>query len=109
MIPSMPERVPPMSGVADMASRYAMAAGIVAFAIWISLPKKKRKNPSKRRWIKGAIKHPGALRATVRRRYGDAGFTARGTIKAGVLSELAKTPGVTGKRARLARTLRGFR
>lgn len=60
------------------------------------------------KFIKGAIKHPGALRATVRREYGERGFTARGTIKRSTLHELAQRHGLTGMRARLAETLRGF-
>lgn len=61
-----------------------------------------------RKFIQKAIKHPGALRKTVREQYGRAGFTARGTIKEPVLHHLAKQHGVTGRRARLAETLRGF-
>lgn len=62
-----------------------------------------------KRWIQKAIKRPGALRRTVLRRYGRKGFTSRGTIKVSVLRELAKEPGVTGRRARLALTLRRLR
>lgn len=63
----------------------------------------------KRNWIQRAIKRKGALRRTVRRIYGPKGFTARGTIKVSVLKELAKRKGVTGRRARLALTLRKLR
>lgn len=59
-------------------------------------------------FIKRAIKHPGALRRTVKEQYGSRGFTQRGTIRESVLHKLAKKPGVTGKRARLAETLRKF-
>lgn len=57
-------------------------------------------------WIGEAIRKEGALRATVKRRYGARGFTKRGTIKPDVLRKLAKEKGVTGQRARLAKTLR---
>jgi len=101
--------------------------GFAAAVAWIVMRGGKRQNPRRyrrnqvarprsaprRKWIKGAIKHPGALTATVRRRYGDAGFTrsqrtGRRVIKSSVLSELAREPGKTGKRARLAITMRGF-
>jgi len=52
----------------------------------------------KKEWIKGAIKKPGALRKAV-------GVKAGEKIPAGKLKELAKKPGVTGQRARLAVTL----
>jgi hypothetical protein len=60
-------------------------------------------------WIQKAIKKEGALTETVKRRYGKRGFTSKGTIKTEVLRELAKEKGVTGKRARLALTLRKFK
>jgi hypothetical protein len=60
-------------------------------------------------FIKRAVKHPGALRETVKRRYGNAGFTERGTIRESVLHKLGKEHGVTGRRARFAEELRGFR
>lgn len=60
-------------------------------------------------FIKRAIKHPGALRRSVKEKYGARGFTERGTIKQSVLHKLAKQPGVTGRRARFAEELRGFR
>jgi hypothetical protein len=63
----------------------------------------------KEKWIQGAVEKPGALRETVRRRYGERGFTERGTIKVETLDKLAREPGVTGRRARLARTLRETR
>ncbi len=56
-------------------------------------------------WIKGAIKHPGALRKTAK---------AMGLVKgderlsSSDLSKLAAKGGVTAKRANLARTLKGF-
>jgi len=52
-------------------------------------------------WIAGAIKHEGALRQT-------AGVKKGQKISASKLRALAKKPGVTGKRARLAETLRSF-
>ena len=63
----------------------------------------------RRNWIQKAIRKPGALRRTVKRLYGPKGFTSRGTIKVSVLRELAKKGGVTGRRARLALTLRKLR
>ncbi len=50
-------------------------------------------------WIKGAIKHPGALRAEMGVKKGE-------TIPAAKLAAAAKKPGKTGQRARLAQTLR---
>lgn len=64
---------------------------------------------SKKQFIQGAIKHPGALRETVSRDFGKSGFIQGGTIKSDILSELAGRPGVTGERARFAETLRGLR
>lgn len=58
--------------------------------------KKKKKN-----WIQGAIKHPGALRRT-------AGVKAGHSIPSGKLNQLAHRGGVTGRRARLAETLKGL-
>jgi hypothetical protein len=68
--------------------------------------KKKRVRPRTERWIQGAIEKPGSLRETVQRKYGKGGFTGRGTIKTEVLEDLAKEKNVTGRRARLALTLR---
>lgn len=50
----------------------------------------------------------GALRATVMRQYGKQGFTEGGNIRFNVLQKLSHKPGVTGKRARFALTLRKF-
>jgi hypothetical protein len=50
-------------------------------------------------WIKGAIKHPGALRRAAHTKAGK-------RIPAKTLNRLAKKGGVTGRRARLAKTLR---
>ncbi len=63
----------------------------------------------KEKWIQRAIKNPGALTRTVKRRFGKKGFTKSGTIKTEVLRKLAKEKGITGKRARLALTLRRLR
>lgn len=52
-------------------------------------------------WIKGAIKHPGALRASLGIKKGE-------TIPAKTLAAAAKKPGKMGQRARLAQTLKGF-
>jgi hypothetical protein len=49
-------------------------------------------------WIKGAIKKPGALRASL-------GVKAGQKIPAKTLATAAKKPGTMGKRARLAQTL----
>jgi hypothetical protein len=50
-------------------------------------------------WIKGAIKHPGALRKSL-------GVKAGKNIPASKLNAAAKKGGVLGKRARLAKTLK---
>jgi hypothetical protein len=54
------------------------------------------------KWIQSAIQHPGALRRTL-------GVKAGQKIPAKKLAAAAKKPGVTGRRARLAQTLRGFK
>lgn len=53
----------------------------------------------KKMWIQEAIKKPGALRKTL-------GTKAGKTIPMGKLETAASKSGVTGKRARLAMTLR---
>ena len=55
----------------------------------------------KKNWIAGAIKKPGALRKELGVKKGE-------KIPAKKLAKAAKAPGVEGKRARLAETLRGF-
>lgn len=50
-------------------------------------------------WISGAIKKPGALRSTLNAKAGK-------TIPLPKLASASKKAGVTGKRARLAMTLR---
>lgn len=57
---------------------------------------------AKKKWIKGAIKKPGALKATAKRA---GAIKADGTIKKTWLKEQAKKNTITGKRARLALTL----
>jgi hypothetical protein len=57
---------------------------------------------SKKRWIKGAIKKPGALKATAKRA---GALKADGTIKKTWLREQSKKNTKTGQRARLAITL----
>lgn len=52
-------------------------------------------------WIKDVIKKPGSLRKTL-------GAKAGEPIPAKKLAAAAKKSGVTGKRARLAQTLKGF-
>lgn len=54
---------------------------------------------SKKFWIKGAIKHPGALRRSL-------GVKKGQTIPAKKLAVAAKKGGTLGKRARLAKILR---
>ncbi len=51
------------------------------------------------KWIQGAIKHPGALRKELGAKKGM-------PIPAKKLASAAKKPGVIGKRARLAETLK---
>lgn len=53
-------------------------------------------------WIAGAIKKPGALRKELGAKKGE-------KIPAGKLAAAAKKPGVVGKRARLAETLKGLK
>jgi hypothetical protein len=60
-------------------------------------------------WISEAIEKPGSYRASVKRRYGKAGFTPRGTVKQEILTRDAKKSGRIGKQARLAKTLKGLR
>ena len=50
-------------------------------------------------WIKGAIKHPGALRESLGVKQGQ-------NIPAAKLAKAAKAPGKMGQRARLAQTLK---
>jgi hypothetical protein len=56
----------------------------------------------KKKWIKGAIKKPGALRKTMGVKKGE-------TIPKKKLQAAAKKPGKTGQRARLAITLSEMR
>lgn len=56
----------------------------------------------KKMWIQEVIKKPGALRKTL-------GVKQGKTIPAGKLEKAAAKSGVTGKRARLAMTLKGFK
>jgi hypothetical protein len=53
-------------------------------------------------WIQSAIKKPGSLRASLHVKKGE-------KIPAKKLSVAAKKPGITGKRARLAQTLKGLK
>lgn len=53
-------------------------------------------------WIAGAIKKPGALRKEL-------GVKAGEKIPAKKLDAAAKKPGKEGQRARLAKTLKGFK
>ncbi len=54
---------------------------------------------TKKNWIQGAIKKPGALRKALGAKKGEA-------IPAGKLQAAAKKPGKMGQRARLAMTLK---
>lgn len=54
-----------------------------------------------KRWIQGAIKHPGALHKSL-------GVPKGKTIPAGKLAKAAKADGTLGRRARLAETLKGM-
>lgn len=54
------------------------------------------------KWIQKAIKKPGALRKQMGVKKGE-------TIPAKALAVAAKKPGVTGKRARLAQTLKAMK
>jgi hypothetical protein len=54
------------------------------------------------KWIAQAIKHPGAL-------HEELGVPKGKKIPAKKLEAAAKKPGVEGKRARLAETLKGFK
>ena len=53
-------------------------------------------------WIAGAIKKPGALKASLGVKKGE-------TIPAKKLAKAAKAPGKMGQRARLAETLKGMK
>ena len=63
----------------------------------------------RKKWIQHAVKRKNALREYVKRKYGEKGFTERGTIKVEVLRELAERKGKIGQRARLTLTLRKLR
>ena len=54
------------------------------------------------KWIQQAIKKPGALRSALGAKKGK-------NIPAGKLAAAAKKPGKMGQRARLAKTLKGFK
>jgi hypothetical protein len=54
------------------------------------------------KWIQSAIKNPGSLKKSLGVKKGE-------TIPAKKLAKAAKAPGILGKRARLAETLKGFK
>jgi len=54
------------------------------------------------KWIQKAISKPGALKSSLGVKKGE-------KIPAGKLAKAAKKPGVMGKRARLAETLKGLK
>lgn len=68
-------------------------------------PSWRKDDPKDELWISEAVEEPGSYRASVKRRYGKAGFIEKGTIKKEVIAKDAKKKGKIGKRARLARTL----
>lgn len=57
---------------------------------------------AKDKWIQGAIKNPGAL-------HKELGVPEGKKIPAKKLDVAAKKPGIEGKRARLAETLKGLK
>jgi len=63
---------------------------------------KARKMASKKNWISGAIKKPGALHEQM-------GVPKGKKIPGKALAKAAKAPGKLGQRARLAQTLKGFK
>ena len=56
-----------------------------------------------KKWIQGAIKHPGALKAKAK---AAGALTSKGTIEPSWLSKKAHSGGKTGKQALLAQTLK---
>ena len=66
------------------------------------MAKKKAKSSKKKKWIKGAIKRPGALRKKAGAKKGE-------KIPEAKLAKMAKQKGRTGKQARLAQTLKKLR
>jgi len=56
-------------------------------------------------WIAGAVEHPGTLRKTAE---AEGAMTDRGTISESWLRAKAHDDTVTGRRARLALTLKGL-
>lgn len=70
-----------------------------------------KKNPRGGKWIKGAIKRPGAFRSYMKRRYGNAAFKADGTLKSSYVQKVISDPRVSSrvhKQAVLARTLKSM-
>ena len=59
-----------------------------------------------KKWITGAVKKPGVLRALAAK---EGGLTKTGRISKKWLAKKAKVPGVVGKRARLAQTFNNIR
>ena len=66
------------------------------------MPGKEMAKGGKANWIKGAIKKPGALRASLGAKKGE-------PISAKKLDKAAKAPGKLGQRARFAQVLKGFK
>lgn len=66
-----------------------------------------KRKKRKKKWIKGAIKRPGALRAAAKRA---GALTPAGTIRVSWLRTQARSKNKRrAKQARLALTMRGFR
>jgi hypothetical protein len=65
-------------------------------------PKSKAIAMKKGNWIQDAIKKPGALKKSMGVKKGE-------TIPAKKLEKATKAPGKMGQRARLAKTLKGFK
>ena len=91
----MGNTVPPQMKQSSMMGPDSMASSPMG-----SIPGMKKGGSSN--WIQGAIKHPGALRASLHVKAGE-------KIPAKKLAAAAKKPGTLGRRARLAQTLRGFK
>ncbi len=81
------------------------------------LPAQRRRTlPARRRseedWIKGAVKKPGSFTKYMRRRFGEAAFTPRNTLKMRYVDYVIADPRareLTHDRARLARTFKRMR
>ena len=103
--PSMPSSTPAAdSNMSSMASSPEMgAAPSTPAASGMGFKKGGRvKYAEGSKWIQGAIKHPGSLRKALHVKEGQ-------KIPTKKLAAAAKKPGIMGKRARLAETLKKLR